>query len=213
MNLFRLDGSIRVEGSISRAVADTVEAGWRAEHPDAAVTRRDVGLEPLNAGAWAAIARAGFGEPTAAGRDAAALAARLADELIGADAYLFASPLYNFGVPQHIKTWIDLVIADPRMGPSGDRPLTGRPAVLVMSRGGGYGPGTPREGWDHATPYLRRILADSWGLDLKVVEAELTLAPVVPAMAELIGLHEQSLREAHATASEHARHLSGLVAA
>jgi FMN-dependent NADH-azoreductase len=212
MNLFRLDGSVRTEGSISRAVADTVEAGWRAEHPDAPVTRRDVGLEPLNAGAWAAATRMGLGEPTSAGRDAVALATRLADELIEADGYLFASPLYNFGVPQHVKTWIDLAIVDPRIGPQGDRPLAGRPAVLVISRGGGYGPGTPREGWDHATPYLRRIFADSWGLDLKVVEAELTLAPVVPAMADLVGMHEESLRNAHATAGEHARHLAGLVA-
>ncbi|GIJ45513.1 FMN-dependent NADH-azoreductase [Virgisporangium aliadipatigenens] len=213
MNLFRLDGSVRTEGSISRAVADTVEAGWRTEHPDARITRRDVGLEPLSAGAWAAAVRVAFGQSSSAGHDAVALAGRLADELLEADGYLFASPLYNFGVPQHVKTWLDLVILDPRVGPQGDRPLAGRPAVLVMSRGGGYGPGTPREGWDHATPYLRRIFADSWGLDLKVVEAELTLAPVTPAMSELIGLHEESLRNAHATAEEHAKHLAGLVAA
>ena len=52
-------------------------------------------------------------------------------------------------------------------------------------RGGGYGAGTPREGWDHATPYLLRILGDVWGADVTLVEAELTLADVVPAMAEL----------------------------
>ena len=51
-----------------------------------------------------------------------------------------------------------------------------------MTRGGGYGPGTPKEGWDHATPYLRRILADVWGADLTVVERELTLVGVNPAM-------------------------------
>ena len=48
-------------------------------------------------------------------------------------------------------------------------------------RGGGYGAGTPREGWDHATPYLLRILGDVWGADVTLVEAELTLADVVPA--------------------------------
>ena len=52
-------------------------------------------------------------------------------------------------------------------------------------RGGGYGAGTPREGWDHATPYLLRILGDVWGADVTLVEAELTLADVVPALAEL----------------------------
>jgi FMN-dependent NADH-azoreductase len=114
-------------------------------------------------------------------------------------------PLYNFGVPAHVKAWVDLLLTDPRLGPAGDQPLTGRPAVLVAARGGGYGPGTPREGWDHATPWLRRIFADVLGLDLSVAEAELTLAGVNPAMAELRPLAEQSLRDAHATAKSHGR--------
>jgi len=46
---------------------------------------------------------------------ALALASTLADELIAADALLFAVPLYNFGVSQHFKTWVDMVITDPRM--------------------------------------------------------------------------------------------------
>ena len=33
MSLFRLDASIRVEGSHSRAIADIVEQEWRDAHP------------------------------------------------------------------------------------------------------------------------------------------------------------------------------------
>jgi FMN-dependent NADH-azoreductase len=33
--LFRLDASIRTEGSTSRALGDIVEREWRAGHPDA----------------------------------------------------------------------------------------------------------------------------------------------------------------------------------
>ena len=58
-------------------------------------------------------------------------------------------PFYNFGVSQHVKTWVDLVIAGA--GPTTPI-LKGTPTVLVTVRGGGYGPGTPREGWDHSTP-------------------------------------------------------------
>jgi FMN-dependent NADH-azoreductase len=54
--------------------------------------------------------------------------------------------------------------------------------VLVTVRGGGYGPGTPRAGWDHSTPYLRRVLADMWAADLTVIERELTLAGVNPGL-------------------------------
>ena len=58
-------------------------------------------------------------------------------------------------------------------------------AFCGPARGGGYGPGTPREGWDHATPYLRRIFEDVFRVELTIVECELTLADVTPAMAEL----------------------------
>ncbi|NJC69172.1 flavodoxin family protein [Planosporangium thailandense] len=203
MTLFRLDASVRTNGSYSREVADTVQAAWQAEHPDVPVIRRDLGVDPVPARAWMSL----VGDPSTAEEreEAAALATSLADELVGADAYLFAVPLYNYGVPHHVKAWMDVILTDPRLGPSGDRPLAGRPAVLVVARGGGYGPGTPREGWDHATPYLKRIFADVLGLDLQVAEAELTLAGVNPAMAELRGLAEQSLRDAHEAAREHGR--------
>ena len=205
MNLFRLDSSIRTEGSVSRAVADTVESAWRAERPEATVVRRDLAAEPLSSNAWLSIVAGAAGPADKAA--GAALAASLVDELMAAQAYLFAAPLYNFGVPQHVKAWIDLLIADPRMGP-GQQPLVGRPAVLVTVRGGGYGPGAPREGWDHGAPYLRRIFADVFGLDLRVVEAELTLAAVNPAMAALRDKAAESLSQAHSVAQEYGKHLA-----
>jgi FMN-dependent NADH-azoreductase len=107
-----------------------------------------------------------------------------------------------------VKTWIDLLFIDPRLAPGTDPLLPGRPGVLVASRGGGYGPGTPREGWDHSTPWLRRIFSDVFGMDLRVVEAELTLAFVNPAMASLRGLAEQSRRSAHEAAAEHGRDIA-----
>ena len=216
MSLFRLDASIRNEGSVTRAVADTVQAAWQAEHPGGIVTRRDLGAAPLPGNAWIDAIRGRMvpeDQQTAAHRDAAALAATLADELLAADAYLFAIPLYNFGVAQNAKVWIDLLIADPRLGPGGGEPLAGRPAVLVTARGGGYGPGTPREGWDHSTPYLRRIFEDVFKLDLRLAEAELTLAGVNPAMEALRGLAAESLEKAHAAAEEHGRKVAQLVRA
>ena len=54
----------------------------------------------------------------------------------------------------------------------------------TTTRGGGYGPGTPREGWDHNSDYLRRIFVDIWGADLTVIEREFTLVGVNPALDE-----------------------------
>ncbi|PWJ51130.1 hypothetical protein SAMN06264364_1217 [Quadrisphaera granulorum] len=53
---------------------------------------------------------------------------------------------------------------------------------LAAVRGGNYSAGTPREGWDHSTAYLRRILADVWGAELTVVERDFTLVGVNPAL-------------------------------
>ncbi|MFC6930730.1 NAD(P)H-dependent oxidoreductase [Actinomadura yumaensis] len=136
--------------------------------------------------------------PHPAHREALDLAASLAEELQAADAVLLAVPLYNFGVSQHFKTWADLVIAGA--GPAAPV-LKDTPTVLATVRGGGYGPGTPREGWDHSTPYLRRVLADMWQADLSVIERELTLAATTPAMEPLrdlaARLHSEALDTAH----------------
>jgi FMN-dependent NADH-azoreductase len=212
MGLYRLDASVRQAGSVTRAVADTVQSAWQAWHPTAGVVRRDVGAAPLPVDVWLAAATGSMTpveDRTADQREAAALAAVLADELLDARAYLFAVPLYNYGVAPNAKGWYDVLATDPRFAP-GQPPLAGRPAVLVTARGGGYGPGTPREGWDHNTPWLRRILADVLGLDLHVVEAELTAAGVTPAMAALRGLAEESLRNAHSTAQAHGHRVAQL---
>ena len=172
------------------------------------VVRRDVGTEPAAGdGLGPPPSPASPPRPTAATSSApAALAAGLADEVVSADALIFAVPLYNFGVSQHFKTWYDVVSTDPRMGP-GTTSLAGRPAFLVTARGGGYGAGTPREGWDHATGWMRRVLEDVWGLDLDVIETELTLAEVTPQMADLRELAHALLAESHETALQRGRSL------
>ncbi|GAA4911193.1 FMN-dependent NADH-azoreductase [Actinomycetospora succinea] len=210
MTLFRLDSSIRAEGSVSREVADTLERAYLDQHPEGAVVRRDLRTDPVPADAWPSAALAGFTPEDQRSDDQRAavdLAARLADEVEEADALVIATPLYNFGVSQQLKMWIDLLITDPRFAP-GTSPLAGKPVTLVIARGGGYGEGTPREGWDHATGWIVRILADVWGGDVTLVEAELTLAETVPAMAELRPLADQVRARAHELAGDAGRQMA-----
>jgi FMN-dependent NADH-azoreductase len=210
MTLFRLDASIKREGSHSRRLADLVQDEWVAAHPGDSVITREIGLDPVPAGAWSAAVSAGMtpGDPSPQQREAMALAARLTDELVAADALLFAVPLYNFGVSQHFKAWVDLVITDPRMPAGGEPATAGKPAVLATVRGGSYAAGTPREGWDHATPWMRRILEDVWQLDLLVVEAELTLVGVNPALDPFADLARDLWAAADRNAAVHGRALA-----
>ncbi|MBO9534523.1 MAG: NAD(P)H-dependent oxidoreductase [Solirubrobacteraceae bacterium] len=211
MNLFRLDASIFTDGSRSRALADLAEAEVKAALPDVTVTRRHVGTDPIPATAWAAAVTAGFtpdDQRSAEQNEAVALAAQLADEIVNADAIVFAVPLYNFGVSQHFKTYIDLAITDPRLASGVEAPLAGKPVILATVRGGAYGEGTPRAGWDHATAWMRRILEDVWGADVKVVEQEFTLVGVNPALDDFKELGAQFREEAERTAAEHGRTLA-----
>jgi FMN-dependent NADH-azoreductase len=203
VTLLRIDASIQGPRSASSALADLALAEFRAARPDEAVVTRHLGEAPLPADAWALAIGGAFipeADRTRDQAEALELAAGLAAELRDADAVVLAFPLYNFGVSQHVKVWIDLVLAGAEMGA---RLLEGTPVVLLTTRGGAYGPGTPREGWDHSTAYLRRILADVWGADLTVVEREFTLVGVNPALDEFTELAGQ-MKQAAEDAATHA---------
>jgi FMN-dependent NADH-azoreductase len=211
LSLLRIDASIRHDGSASRALADATQDHWLRTTTDTRVVRREVGVTPLPSDAWARALSASAAtdeDRTAEEREALDLTTMLVDELATADAYLFAVPLYNFGASQHFKTYVDLVIADFRMSP-GLRPVTaGKPGVLVTVQGGNYSPGTPKEGWDHATAWMRRILEDVWEIDLDVVTREFTLVGVNPALDAFTEMAERIETAAHAQARYAGRRLA-----
>ena len=208
MSVLRVDASILGPRSASSELADLAEAERAATRPGTTFVRRHLGADPLPGDAWTAAIHAGFTpeeQRTEQQRQALALAGTLADELRNAEAAILALPLYNWGVSQHVKTWIDLAIAG---GPTGERLLDGKPAIVLTTRGGGYGPGTPREGWDHNTGYLRRIIADVWGAELTLIERELTLAGVNPAMDQFLEAAELLKKAAHEAAAQAGRSLA-----
>jgi FMN-dependent NADH-azoreductase len=84
--------------------------------------------------------------------------------------------------------------------------------VLCTVRGGAYGAGTPREGWDHSTGYLRRILEDVWGADLTVVEREFTLVGVNPALNEFTELADDLYQGALESARDAGKELAARAA-
>ncbi|RKF27979.1 FMN-dependent NADH-azoreductase [Micromonospora globbae] len=204
-HLLHVDSSIRGEHSISRRLTARAAARWRAAHPDGTVTYRDLGRQPLpHLDEDGGLARmVPVEQHTPAQRASWKLTEQLVDEVKRATTVLLGLPLYNYGVPSSVKTWVDHLIApgiayDPQTGAGllGDREF-----IVLASRGGGYGPGTPREGWDHAEPWLPHGISMT-GLQPRFIAAELTLAPVTPAMAELVPLHEESLAAAERAIDE-----------
>ncbi|THG29904.1 FMN-dependent NADH-azoreductase [Naasia lichenicola] len=210
MTLFRLDASISPATSASRELGDLVEAEWLAAHPGDTVVRRDLAADPVPAHIWPLAVSTQFlrlEDLDPAQREAADLARTLADELLNADALLLDVPLYNFGVSQHVKTWFDVVYTTPELGPQGSG-LAGKPAVLNTVLGGNYGPGTPREGWDHSTGWLRRVMEDVWKLDLTVIQRSFTLVGVNPALDSFADMAADLKVEAEAAAIEAGQRLA-----
>jgi FMN-dependent NADH-azoreductase len=198
-HLLHIDSSIQGERSISRRLTARAARSWLAAHPGGTVTYRDLGAHPLpHIDADDVLARkVSPVEHTPAQAASWALAEELVDEIRAADTILLGLPVYNFGAPSTVKAWVDHLIApglslDPA---THEGLLGGRDLVVLAARGGGYGPGTPREGWDHAEQWLPHGLAAT-GLMPRFITAELTLADVTPAMAALKPLAAESLAAA-----------------
>ena len=200
-NLLHIDASIQGERSISRSLTARAAARWRDANPEGTVAYRDLAADPLpHLGAAGAQAR--FVPPEQHNAEQAAswaLSEELISEVAAADTVLLGLPVYNYGPPSTVKSWVDHLVAPGlSMDPAtGDGLLGGRELIVLESRGGGYGEGTPREGWDHAQPWLPHGLSLT-GLEPRFIVAELTLADTNPAMADLRELAAASLQAAEA---------------
>jgi FMN-dependent NADH-azoreductase len=198
-HLLHIDSSIQGDRSVSRKLTARAAHAWRAAHPGGAVTYRDLGSNPVpHFDAATGLARLVPPELRTPAQAASwALTEELVNEIREADTILLGLPLYNFGAPSSVKAWVDHLIAPGlSLDPETKAPLLGgREFVVLASRGGGYAEGTPRQGWDHAEPWLPHAVSLT-GLEPRFITAELTLANVNPAMAGLIPLAEQSLAEA-----------------
>jgi FMN-dependent NADH-azoreductase len=205
--LLHLDASMRWSGSVSRELSAAYAQAWRTAHPDGTYVYRDLAVDPvphLDEASFTAAATPDE-DHTDEQRVGWKISSELIEELIEADTVLLGVPMYNFSIPSTLKAWLDRIITPGTAlnRETGEGPLAGKRVVVTASRGGSYAPGTPRESFEFQERYLRAVLS-SVGLDqdLTFVNAELTLARTVPALAQFQDLAAESLENAHRTARE-----------
>jgi FMN-dependent NADH-azoreductase len=198
-HLLHIDSSVQADRSVSRRLTARAGQRWRAKHPGGTVTYRDLAVNPIpHLDADTGSARLVPAETRTPAQEASfALSAALVDEIKHADTLLLGLPLYNFGAPSTVHAWVDHIVAP---GLSIDAEIGGgllgdTDFIVLASRGGGYGAGTPREGWDHSEAWLPHAVSLT-GLQPRFITAELTMAEVNPAMAELKPLAAESLSRA-----------------
>ncbi|HEY8329900.1 MAG TPA: NAD(P)H-dependent oxidoreductase [Pseudomonas sp.] len=174
MKILQINASARSAGANSTRLADTITARLQAQNPAVVVELRDLASNPhpvLDEAALGALF-------TPAEQRTAEQAARVAldDALIAqvqsVDVIVLGVPMYNFGVPVQLKTWLDAIARAgvtfryTENGPEGL--LKGKKVYVALARGGMYRD-TPA---DSQVPYLKTILGFLGLTDVEFVYAE-----------------------------------------
>lgn len=174
-NILAIRSSLSSENSISNQLVDQTVAALLQSAPHGQVVLRDLAVSSiphLDADALAGIR----GEPASEAQAAArALSEKLVSELKAADVLVIGAPMYNFGIPTSLKSWFDYVLHPgitfqySSAGPKGL--LTGKRAIVVLSRGGFFSDG-PAKSMDSQEPHLRTLLWFMGITDVTFVLAE-----------------------------------------
>jgi len=96
-------------------------------------------------------------------------------ELFDTDILVISLPLYNFGIPSPLKSWIDNVL---RAGHTfsytseGPRGLVKDKKVYIAIASGGIYSDGPFQDYDFAVPYLKAVLGFIGITDVNIVRAE-----------------------------------------
>ncbi|CCE98236.1 acyl-carrier-protein phosphodiesterase [Sinorhizobium fredii HH103] len=178
-SLLHLDSSILGAVSVSRALSAAVVARLKNLDPTVDVVYRDLAAQPIPhlSGSYVAVVRGGL----EASHDAAlqadlAFGEAVLEEFLAADTVVLGVAQYNFSVPSQLKAWIDRVAVPGKTfrytekGPEGL--VSNKRVIIVLARGGFYGPGSPAEKYEHTLSYLKSVLAFIGILNPEVIAAD-----------------------------------------
>ena len=172
-SLLAIDSSPRYKLSTSRKLTSLFVEKWRAAHPGGEVVERDLVKTTLPFVDLPWIGGA-FTPPEQHSPESAAaikISNNLVAELQAADRIVIGTPMYNFTIPAVLKAYIDHVVRVGVTVVDNVGQLTGKKATVILASGGDFSPGSPIEGYDHASSYLRQVLGFIGITDLEIVLA------------------------------------------
>lgn len=178
MQLLEIQSSVRQERSVSHTLVSKFIYQLQFFHPDAQHKLRDLGQQPpaLITAEWVTANLTPSSDQTEETKALLAESDTLIAELFEADRIVLGVPMYNFGIPAHLKAYFDNII---RVGQTVEYNrdtaafnglLTGKKALIISSRAGSYAPGTPAGTMDFCVPYLQFILNFLGIQDVKYIE-------------------------------------------
>jgi FMN-dependent NADH-azoreductase len=150
--------------SVSRRLTGHFAEEWKAKHPDARVTERDLAADalPFITESWIQASYTPMAQRTTEQQRTLEASDALIEELMAADVIVLGVPMHNFSIPAPLKAWFDLIVRAGRTfsysdkGPKGLIPAE-KQVVAIVSRGGAYDDGSAPAS-DFQVPYLRYML-------------------------------------------------------
>jgi len=172
-HILRIDSSLKGEASVSRRLTGRIVEKLAATHSGALITERDLsaGVPQIDADWIGAVYTAPDGR-SAKQAEIAEYSDRLLDEVKAADILVIGLPVYNFGLPATLKSWIDHLARKgetfryTEKGPEGL--LKGKRAIVALSSDGTK----MGSGIDFASGYLKHMLGFFGITDVEFVAAD-----------------------------------------
>ncbi|MCE6951391.1 FMN-dependent NADH-azoreductase [Cereibacter sphaeroides] len=172
-NILRIDASIKGEAAVSRRLTGRIVERLLAADPAARVVSRDLaeGIPQID-GRWLGAVFTPAEARSAEQTVAAALADEILAEVKAADVLVIALPVYNFGAPAQLKSWIDHLarrgetFVYTETGPVGL--LKGKRAIVAFTSDGTL----MGSAADHASGWLRHVLGFIGITDIEFVAAD-----------------------------------------
>lgn len=180
MNILQIDSSILGAHSASRTITGAVVRKLQST-PGAKLTYRDLAAEDIGHATAATLPSAHPLSQTAGPLEGEAAAARaksdaMLEEFLAADVVVIGAPMYNFTIPSQLKAWLDRIVVPGKTfsyGEQGPQGLAGgKRVIIVATRGGFYGTGSPGAAAEHGDSYLRATLGFIGITDPEIIIAE-----------------------------------------
>ncbi len=192
--------SVKGENSFSNKLSNTLIEKLLSVYPGSTVNTRDLANNPfphLEESNFTALYTPEVSR-TEEHKDALINSDKAIKELMEADIIVIGVPLYNFGIPSTLKSWIDHIArAGVTFSYADGAPkglVVDKKVYLAISSGGVYSEG-PMKSYDFTEPYLRAALGFIGMKDITVFRIEGTNVP---------GVKETALPKAVESVSEYA---------
>lgn len=167
--ILRIDASARHDGSESRALTQRILDRLA---PDEVINRDLAASLPAIDAEWLNANWTPEDQRSDAQRETLALSDTLIQEVKSADTIVIGAPIYNFGIPATLKTWVDqiaragITFKYSESGPQGL--MTGKRAIIAITSGGTQ----VGSDIDFASGYLRHVLGFVGITDVQFVAAD-----------------------------------------